>query len=123
MDILYLLILGLGAIGFVFFRGFFAEAGKDGWKWVKEKWDSREIKDHLREKTVEPVQKQTLNNQQDALLNEMYISAATDAWKKQGTAEHYLNSLEIPRKEKEKIFRAACLRHKKKEPKINPFAS
>ena len=63
------------------------------------------------------------HNENDAtLITQQYIDAAVDAWKKQGTAEHYLNSLDIAQEEKAKIFKAACLRHKKREPKRNPFA-
>lgn len=123
MDIIYWLLLGLAAIGLIFFRSFFTEAGKDGWKLVKEKCGPKVTKGHLRKKTVESIQNQALIHTQEALLNETYVKAATDAWKKEGTAEHYLNSLDIPREEKANIFRAACLRHKKREPKRNPFAS
>ncbi len=42
------------------------------------------------------------------LLTQKYIDTAVDAWKRGGTSEHYLNSLELPNEEKAKIFRAAA---------------
>ena len=53
------------------------------------------------------------------LLTQQYIDAAVEAWKREGTAEYYLNSLEL--QNKEKIFLAACLRHKKREPEQNSY--
>lgn len=61
------------------------------------------------------------NTTDSTLLTQKYIDAAVEAWKREGTAEHYLNSLELPNDEKAKIFRAAFLRHKKREPKKNPY--
>lgn len=73
-----------------------------------------------REALIKALQEQ---NENDAtLLTQQYIDASVKEWKKQGTAEHYLNSLEIPNEEKAKIFQAACLRHKKRQPKRNPYA-
>ena len=58
-----------------------------------------------------------------ALLKQNYIDGAVEAWKKKGQAEHYLNSLtDVPNGLKAEIFRAACLRHKGREPKRNPYA-
>ena len=58
-----------------------------------------------------------------ALLKQKYIDSAVEAWKKKGQAEHYLNSLtDISNELKAEIFRAACLRHKGREPKRNPYA-
>lgn len=61
------------------------------------------------------------NATDSTLLTQKYIDAAVEGWKREGTAEHYLNSLELPNEEKANIFRAACLRHKKREPKRNPY--
>jgi len=66
---------------------------------------------------------QEQNATDSTLLTQQYIDAAVDAWKKQGTAEHYLSSLDIPNEEKANVFRAACLRHKKREPKRNPYVT
>lgn len=74
-----------------------------------------------RKALIQALQKKNVND--STLLTQQYIDAAVESWKKQGTAEHYLNSLEIPNDEKAKIFRAACLRHKKREPKRNPYGS
>lgn len=111
MEIVYILLVILMAVGGTFFRSFFAEAGKDAWGWVKSKFDSSQ--------PISTQQSETYA--QEGSLREQYVSAATNAWKKEGTAEHYLNGLDIPNKEKAEIFKAACLRHKKREPKRNPF--
>ncbi len=98
-------------MGGIFFRSFFSEAGKDGWKWVKSKFETEKAR---------PLKKPE-SSPQDEILREEYVSAATAAWKSEGTAKHYLRSLNIPDEEKASIFRAACLRHEKREPKRNPF--
>lgn len=62
------------------------------------------------------------NNATDsALLIQKRIDAAVAAWRKEGTPVHYINSLELPSGEKADIFRAAYLRHKKREPNRNPY--
>lgn len=59
-----------------------------------------------------------------SLLRQQYIDAAVDAWKKKGTAVHYLESLAgLSKEEKSQILRSAALRHKGREPKNNPYAS
>ena len=63
------------------------------------------------------------NTHGSSLQKQQRINAAVEAWKKQGTSEYYLKSLEIPDEEKAQIFRAACIRHKKREPKRNPYIS
>lgn len=68
---------------------------------------------------VEALEEQ--NATDSALLMQSYIDAAVEAWRKEGTAVHYINSLELPNEEKANIFRAANLRHKKREPKRNPY--
>ena len=58
------------------------------------------------------------------LLMQQYVDAAVAAWKKQGTAVHYLESLaNVPKEQKSQILRSAALRHKGREPKHNPYAS
>jgi len=111
MEIVYILVVIVLAVGGIFFRSFFAEAGKDAWTWVKSKFDASQTSSTQQSET----------SVQEGSLREQYVSAATNAWKTEGTAEHYLNSLDIPNEEKAKIYRAACLRHKKREPKRNPF--
>lgn len=111
MDIVYIVVILLIVVGGIFFRSFFSEAGKDGWKWVKSKFEHDKVR---------PLKKSE-SFPQEKILREEYVSAATAAWKSEGTAEHYLRSLDIPDEEKASIFVAACLRHKKREPKRNPF--
>lgn len=72
-----------------------------------------------REALINALQAQNENDY--TLITQQYIDSSVEAWKKQGTAEYYLNSLDISQEEKAKIFKAACLRHKKREPKRNPF--
>ena len=63
------------------------------------------------------------NPNHEALLKQNFIDAAVDAWKRQGTAVHYLNSLtDLANEEKSEILRSAALRHKGREPKNNPYA-
>jgi capsular polysaccharide biosynthesis protein len=66
---------------------------------------------------------QQKNAYDSSLQKQQRIDAAVEAWKRQGTAEYYLNSLEIPNEEKAQIFRAACIRYKKRKPKRNPYIS
>ncbi len=62
------------------------------------------------------------NSNDTTLIKQQYITEAVDAWKRVGQAEHYLNSLtDISDDLKADIFRSACLRHKGREPKRNPF--
>lgn len=79
-------------------------------------------KENTKEREVLIQALQAQNENDATLITQQYIDAAVEAWKKQSTAEHYLNSLEITQEEKAKIFRAACVRHKKRESKRNPFA-
>ena len=56
------------------------------------------------------------------LATQQRIDEAVSAWKQAGTPAHYLDSLTaISNEEKAKIFRAASIRHKKREPKNNPY--
>ena len=57
-----------------------------------------------REELIQALQEQNANDA--TLLTQQYIDAAVEAWKKQGTAEHYLNSLDIANEEKGKISKA-----------------
>lgn len=66
---------------------------------------------------------QEQNATDSTLLTQQYIDSAVDAWKSQGTPEHYLKSLDISIEEKANIYRAACIRHKKRKPKKNPYVS
>lgn len=61
------------------------------------------------------------NQAEQALLTQRYIGAAVEEWKKKGTPVKYLDSLEISQEDKAKLFRRACLRHKGREPKKNPY--
>jgi hypothetical protein len=58
------------------------------------------------------------------LVMQQYINAAVEAWKRNGTAVQYLESLtDVAREQKSQILRAASLRHKGREPKNNPYIS
>lgn len=60
----------------------------------------------------------------EVLIKQKYVDEAVEAWKREGQAIHYLESLtQLPRDEKSKILVAAALRHKGREPKNNPYAS
>ncbi len=84
------------------------------------KSQGREFSEELQELTAALV---AHNSDDPALLKQKYIDGAVEAWKKKGQAEHYLNSLtDISNELKAEIFRAACLRHKGREPKRNPYA-
>lgn len=66
----------------------------------------------------------TSNATDQTLLMQQYIDAAVEAWKKQGTTVHYLDSLtDVSKEQKSQILRSASLRHKGREPKGNPYAS
>jgi DNA-directed RNA polymerase specialized sigma subunit len=61
------------------------------------------------------------NTNSEILQTQNYIDEAVKAWKHQGTAVHYLNSLELPNNQKSEILLAAALRHKGRSPKNNPY--
>lgn len=61
------------------------------------------------------------NSNSEILQTQNYIDEAIKAWKHQGTAVHYLNSLELPFNQKSELLLAAALRHKGRPPKNNPF--
>lgn len=62
------------------------------------------------------------NSMDTEIVTQQRIDQAVSAWKQTGTPIHYLNSLtDVSNEEKAKIFRAASLRHKKREPKNNPY--
>jgi len=63
----------------------------------------------------------THNANSEILITQNYIDEAVNAWKHQGTAVHYLNSLELPSNRKSEILFAAALRHKGRPPKSNPY--
>ncbi|TBW54349.1 hypothetical protein EZI54_14670 [Marinobacter halodurans] len=66
------------------------------------------------------VESASANN--DSVLKNQYIEGALEAWKRKGQAVDYLNSLtNVTNETKAEIFRSACLRHKGREPKNNPF--
>jgi len=77
--------------------------------------------ENARERAVLVEALEAKNATDSILLTQKYIDAAVEAWNREGTAENYLNSLELPNDEKAKVFRAACLRQKKREPKKNPY--
>ena len=61
------------------------------------------------------------NTHNDAVLKNQYIEGALEAWRRKGQPVDYLNSLDVANETKAEIFRSACLRHKGREPKSNPF--
>lgn len=62
------------------------------------------------------------SEKEQAYIINQYIDSAVTEWKKAGTPVHYLNSLvDVPDKQKADIYHAASLRHKRREPKSNPY--
>ncbi|WP_138441811.1 hypothetical protein [Marinobacter alexandrii] len=65
---------------------------------------------------------ESANAHNDSVLKNQYIEGALAAWKRKGQAVDYLNSLtDVTNETKAEILRSACLRHKGREPKNNPF--
>ena len=91
-------------------------------RYYKKSFENQE-NENTRERAALIQVLQEHNATDSTLLTQQNIDTAVDVWKKQGTAEHYLNSLDLPNEEKARIFRAASLRHKKREPKKNPYVS
>jgi len=72
-------------------------------------------------KNTRPTNENSSEKEQAYIINK-YIDSAVTEWKKAGTPVHYLNSLvDVPDKQKADIYRAASLRHKRREPKSNPY--
>lgn len=63
----------------------------------------------------------TRNANSEILITQNYIDEAVKAWKHQGAAVHYINSLELPNNEKSEILLAAAMRHKGRPPKSDPY--
>lgn len=65
---------------------------------------------------------QASNYAYQTLIEQKYIDAAIDAWKREGTAIKYIDSLtSLTDNEKSQILRSASLRYKGREPKKNPY--
>jgi uncharacterized membrane-anchored protein YhcB (DUF1043 family) len=90
-----------------------------------EKYFQRSLKNQETEqsKQIEALKTElkTHNANSEILITQNYIDEAVKAWKRQGTAVHYLNSLELPNSEKSEILLAAAMRHKGRPPKSNPY--
>jgi capsular polysaccharide biosynthesis protein len=92
---------------------------------ITEKYFQRNLKNQETEqsKQIEALKAELKHNDSNSkiLLTQNYVDEAVKAWKHQGTAVHYLNSLEIPNNQKSEILLAAALRHKGRPPKSNPY--
>lgn len=90
-----------------------------------EKYFQKSLKNQETEQSKQiealKIELQKHNANSEILLTQNYIDEAVKAWKHQGTAVHYLNSLEIPNNQKSEILMAAALRHKGRPPKSNPY--
>ena len=78
-------------------------------------------REHTRERAALIQALESKSAMDSTLLKQKHIDAVVEAWKKYGTPEHYLASLGVSNEEKAEIFRSACLRHKRREPKRNPY--
>lgn len=64
-----------------------------------------------------------IDSNDEVLIKQNYIDAAVAAWRRKGTAVHYLNSLtDQSNAQKSEILISASLRHRGREPKNNPYA-
>jgi hypothetical protein len=61
------------------------------------------------------------NSKDQSILNIQYIGAAVKEWEKKGTPKYYIDSLDVSKEQKAEIYQAASLRHKRCEPKNNPY--
>lgn len=93
--------------------------------WITERYFNRSLRnqDTEQSKQIEILKTalQKLDTNNNELITQNYIDSAVKAWKEQGTAVHYLNSLSIPNNQKSDILFAAALRHKGRPPKNNPY--
>ena len=55
------------------------------------------------------------------IVRQQHIAQAVAAWIPHGTPRYYLDSIDVSREEKAIIYRAASLRHKRREPRANPY--
>ena len=92
---------------------------------ITEKYFQRSLKNQETEqsKQIEVLKDELKTHDANSkiLQTQNYVDEAVKAWKHQGTAVHYLNSLGIPDNQKSKILLAAALRHKGRPPKSNPY--